>query len=465
MGTSGEEHAYRRLSLWWDGLPGTIEARAPLEGDTSADVAIIGAGFTGLWSAYYLKRQRPQLRVVIIEGEVAGFGPAGRNAGWASGGIAGNWRVYEQSHGTEAVRRAELLTYSAIDEIGEVVRRERIDCDYAKDGTVIVATTPAQEARLIADVERARQRKLTAAGLRELTSTELNKLITVPSSRRAIYSPHNASVDPARLVRGLAEACERSGVVIYERTRAVAIESGRVDCTAGQVHADHILRTTEAYTTQLPRQQRHYLPLYHVMLATEPLPADVWDAIGWRTAVTFRDRKHLFFHARRTRDGRLAVGGRGAPYKLSQPLAQPVERDRAMRAKLQNALRQYFPAASRFEITHQWGGPLAVPRDWCMAIAYDRMSGLGSAGGYSGHGVVASNIAGRTLADLILRRDTDLVSLPWVAHASPRWEPEPLRYLASRAVIGVLGSADRYEDTHARRARRAGLVAPFAQPS
>jgi glycine/D-amino acid oxidase-like deaminating enzyme len=428
------------------------------------DVAIVGAGFTGLWSAYYLKRQQPHLRVVILEREVAGFGPAGRNAGWASGGIAGSWRVYEQSHGGDAVRRAELLTYSAVDEIGEVARRERIECGYAKDGMVIVATTPAQEARLVSDLERARQREL-AAGLRELTSMELGKLVTVPSSRRAIYSPHNASVDPARLVRGLAEACERSGVVVYEGTEAVAINRGYVDCTAGQVQADHILLATESYTTQLARRQRQYLPLYHVMLATEPLPAKAWDAIGWRTAVTFRDRRHLFFHARRTRDDRLVVGGRGAPYKLLHPLAQRVDQDRGMRAKLQNALRQYFPAASRFKITHQWGGPLAVPRDWCMAIAYDRTTGLGSAGGYSGHGVVAANIAGRTLADLVLARDTDLVSLPWVAHTSRRWEPEPIRFLASRAVVGVLGSADRYEDRHDRRAWRANLVAPFAQPS
>jgi glycine/D-amino acid oxidase-like deaminating enzyme len=202
-----------------------------------------------------------------------------------------------------------------------------------------------------------------------------------------------------------------------------------------------------------------------VMLATEPLPADVWDAIGWHTAVTFRDRRHLFFHAKRTRDDRLAVGGRGAPYKLSQPLAQPVHQDRDMRAKLQNAVGQYFPAASRFKITHQWGGPLAVPRDWCMAITYDQTTGLGSAGGYSGHGLVAANIAGRTLADLVLARDTELGSLPWVGHTSRKWEPEPIRFLASRAVVSVLGSADRYEDTHDGRARRAGLVAPIAQPS
>jgi glycine/D-amino acid oxidase-like deaminating enzyme len=465
MGNSTQEQTYRRLSLWWDGLPGRIEPREPLGGNTTADVAIVGAGFTGLWSAYYLKRQQPQLRVVIIESEVAGFGPAGRNAGWVSGGIAGNWRVYEQSHGNEAVRRAELLTYSAVDEIGEVVRRERIECGYAKDGMVIVATTPAQEARLVADLERARQRNLAAAGLCEMTSTELRKLVTVPSSRRAIYSPHSASVDPARLVRGLAEACERTGVIIYEGTTAVAIKSGRVDCGGGRVQADHILRATESYTTQLPGEQRQYLPLYHVMIATEPLPTDVWDAIGWRTAVTFRDRRHLFVHAKRTRDERLAVGGRGAPHKLFQPFAQAVGQDRDMRTKLEDALRQYFPAASRFEITHQWGGPLAVPRDWCMAIAYDPTTGLGSAGGYSGHGLVAANIAGRTLADLVLARDTDLVSLPWVAHTSRRWEPEPLRFVASRAVVGVLGSADRYEDTHDRRAWRARLVAPFTQPS
>ena len=134
-----------------------------------------------------------------------------------------------------------------------------------------------------------------------------------------------------------------------------------------------------------------------------------------------------------------------------------------MRARLERTIAEHFPAAAGAAITHHWGGPLGVPRDWCCSVSYDPATGFGWAGGYTGHGVVTSNVLGRTLADLVLRRDTDLVSLPWVGHTSPRWEPEPLRFLASRAIVSTLGSADRAEDRRDRPAWRTRLVRPFMQ--
>ncbi len=462
--TASLDERYRACSLWLDGVSGSLAPRALLAGDTSCDVAVVGAGFTGLWTAYYLKRRQPDLRVVVLEREIAGFGPSGRNGGWVSAGIAGSWRVYGERKGSDAVLRAERETYRTVDEIGEVARREAIDCGFVKGGTLTIAMTEPQRARLERDLGDARGRGIEEDDVRRLTPDELGSLARIDGCLAATYSPHCARIDPARLVRGLAAACERAGVVIYERTEALELAPGRVRCRQGTVQADHVLRATESYTTQLPGQRLRFLPLYSLMVATEPLGSSAWDELGWPEGLTVRDRRHLFFYAQRTPDGRIAIGGRGASYSLRRPLSERSERNERVRDRLAATVRRHFPAAADATLTHHWGGPLAVPRDWCMSVIYDRARGTGWAGGYSGHGVVASNISGRTLADLVLGRDSDLVGLPWVGHRSRRWEPEPLRFLASRAIVDVLGSADRYEDRSGRRARRTALVAPFAQP-
>lgn len=459
-GTGAVERHYRERSLWLDGLGGSLARRAALAGDTSCDVAVVGAGFTGLWSAYYLKRRHPDARVVVVEREIAGFGPSGRNGGWVSGGIAGEWGVYARRAGNDAVLRAERATYAAVDEIRDVVEAERIDCGFAKEGMLAVATSGPQAGRLQSDLRDARAHGIGEEDRRVLGPSEVGALLQLPACRLGLYSPHAARVDPARLARGLADACARAGVVIHEGTEALEVGPKRVRCKGGTVTADHVIRATESYTTQLAGERLRYLPLYSLMIATEPLPTAVWDEIGWREGLVVRDRHHLFFYAQRTEDGRLAIGGRGAPYHLGHPISQASERDATVRARLEETIRRQFPAAAGAAVTHHWGGPLAVPRDWCMAIGYDRASGFGWAGGYAGHGVVAANVAGRTLADLVLGRTSELTTLPWVGHRARNWEPEPLRFLASRAIVGALGSADRHEDRTGRPAWRCTLLAP-----
>lgn len=459
------EQRYRARSLWLDHAPSSLTPRPSLSGDATFDVAIVGGGFTGLWTAYYLKHLQPDARVVVLEREIAGFGPSGRNGGWVSGGIAGSWSVYAKSQGRDAVRRAERESYRAVDEIGSVVEREQIDCGFRKDGTLAVAMTEPQASRLRAQLAAAREHGIAEEDRRALESHELGEFVAVPTCLFAIYSPHCARVDPARLVRGLAEACERAGVVILERTDALEVGPRRVRCREGVVTADHVIRATESYTTQLPGEKLRFLPLYSLMIATEPLSPAIWSELGWREGLTVQDERHLFFYAQRTTDGRIAIGGRGAPYHLDRPIDEANERNEGVHQRLRETIRKHFPAAADAAITHHWGGPLAVPRDWCMSVSYDRSTGFGWAGGYSGHGVAAANISGRTLADLVLGRSSDLVTLPWVDHRARRWEPEPLRYIASQAIVNVFAAADRYEDRTDRTARRAALVAPFTQQS
>lgn len=250
-------------------------------------------------------------------------------------------------------------------------------------------------------------------------------------------------------------------VRIFEQTAARLIAPGRVVTDRGTLGADHVLRCTEAFTVEQAGQGRRYLPLYSLMIATEPLPASAWAELGWAGRETVSDTRHLFFYAQRTADDRIAIGGRGAPYALGSPINEARTQDPGVRERLMRTVARHFPSAAEARITHHWGGPLAVPRDWCMSVNHDPATGLGEAGGYSGHGVVAANIAGRTLADLVLGRSTDLVTLPWVGHRSRSWEPEPLRFLASRAIVGIMGSSDRVEERIPHTARRMRLIEPF----
>jgi glycine/D-amino acid oxidase-like deaminating enzyme len=421
-------------------------------------VAIVGAGFTGLWAAYYLKRYEPALRVTVIEREIAGYGPSGRNGGWAGSGIAGSPGAYRVAKGSDALRRAARETRDAVDEIGRVAQAEGIECGYRKAGTLMVASSEPQRARLPARSDDPDD------GERLLAPAEVEEFVRMQGVIGARFTPHAARVDPARLVRGLASACERLGVTILERTTARELGPGRVRCDGGTIRADTVLRATESYTTQLPGERLRYLPLYSLMVATEPLPNEVWAEIGWRDGLLIGDLHHLLFYAQRTADGRIAIGGRGAPYRLRRPISEDHERSPAVAARLTLALRRHFPAAREAAITHHWGGPLAVPRDWSMTVEFDKRTGFGWAGGYSGHGVVATNIAGRTLAELVLGRDSERVTLPWVHHRSRRWEPEPLRFLASNAIVRVLDSADHHEDRTGRPALRVRLLAPFLPP-
>jgi glycine/D-amino acid oxidase-like deaminating enzyme len=443
---------YRSRSLWLEGLPSDLTPRPGLSGDADCDVAIVGGGFSGLWSAYYLKRLQPDLRVTVLEREIAGFGPSGRNGGFVLGGLVGPAGVFGL-HGSE-LARAVAVTNVAVDEIGEVARREGIECGYLKAGALSVATSAPQWERLQA-----------APGEGELLSAaETEAMVAVPGLYGGRFTALAARIDPARLVRGLAEACERLGVTIHEHTAAVAIEPGRVRCATGTLRAETVVRATESYTTQLPGQRMRYLPLYSLMIATEPLSASTWRELRWGDGLLVDDVHYLFFYAQRTIDGRIAIGGRGAPYRLLSPIDVRNERNERVRERLIRGLQRAFPAAAEAQITHHWGGPLAAPRDWSMSVNYDRARGIVTAGGYTGHGVAAANLSGRTVADLILGRESDLVTMPWVGHKSRRWEPEPLRYLASKAIISTLGSADRHEDASGRRARRVIAIRPFLPP-
>lgn len=455
------EQRYRERSLWLDVLPGSLAPRPPLQGDAECDIAIVGAGFIGLWAAYSIAVAEPALRVRVLEAEIAGFGAAGRNAGFVSAGIAGEARVYEARGGRDGVHQAERAMVAAIDEIGAVVAHEGIECGWVKNGALRVATSRAQLDRLHAGVAARRARGLLEDDVRMLSAGEVVERVRIEGVLGGTHTPHCARVNPAALVRGLAEACERRGVVIHERTRARQIGPGRVVTDSGALRADTVLRATEAFTVLLPGHERRFLPVYSHMLATEPLSEALWEEIGWAGCEPVADQRYVFRYGQRTPDGRIALGGAGATYHWGSRMRSSFEGDPVALGRVEKTLRAWFPPLRETRITHRWGGAFATPRDWSMGIGFDPAARVGWAGGLAGHGVVASSLCGRTLADLVLGHETDLTTLPWVGHESRPWEPEPLRLLAARTVPLVLRGADEAEDRGVRRARRASLVRRF----
>ncbi len=454
-GTAPGTGVYGGVSFWLDTLPEPIVARPPLGGDLEADVAIVGAGFTGLWTAYYLRRRDPRLRVAVLEAEVAGFGASGRNGGWCSALFAASWGRVARDHGLESATAMRRAMQESVDEIGLVADEEGIDAHFAKGGTVALARSPAQLARARAQLEEARALGIGPEDLLLLDPAEARARVGASRVLGALYTPHCAALHPGRLVRGLAEVVERRGAAIYERTPVAAIEPRKVVTAAGTVRAEAVVRATEGYTARLPGTRRLLAPVYSLMIATAPLPEAAWEEIGLSGRATFNDERHLLVYGQRTADGRLAFGGRGAPYHFGSRIAPENEIAPGVHETLAATLAEMLPAAAGVEITHRWGGPLGVPRDWFSAVDFDRRSGLAWAGGYVGDGVSTTNLAGRTLADLITGADSDLTRLAWVGRRPRRWEPEPLRFLGVNAAVVVMRSADRVEERAGRPARRA----------
>ncbi|MCW2752698.1 MAG: FAD-dependent oxidoreductase [Marmoricola sp.] len=448
------------VSLWADTVGGHTPVRAALPGPASYDVVVVGAGFTGLWTAYYLSAADRSLRIAVLEAETAGFGASGRNGGWCSALFPTPWsKLAAASSATEALRLHRAMADTVV-EVGRVVEAEGIEADYQRGGTLTLARSRPQVRRLREELAEWLGHGFTDADVRWLDETEARDHLKATGVQGGLFTPHCAAVHPARLVRGLAAAVERRGVSIFEGTRVHAIDAGSVLTDVGRVEADIVVRATEAWTSQLPRSRRAIAPVYSLMVATEPLSAETWAHVGLDGRPTFTDGRHVIIYGQRTADGRLAFGGRGAPYHLGSRIRPGFDAEPGVFTKLRRSLVDLLPQLGDARFTHAWGGPLGITRDWSASVGLDRGSGQAWAGGYVGDGVGTTNLAGRTLTDLILRRDTELTSLPWVDHHSPSWEPEPLRWLGINAGLRAMTAADAEE----RLTRRPSVIAKAMSP-
>jgi len=446
--------------LWWDQLP--EQMRTPLgkalDTDTTVDVAIVGAGFTGLWTAYYLLKAMPGIHIAIIEKHRAGFGASGRNGGWASALFPISDAVIAKRFGLDAAHQMRNALNHAVDEIGRVAEQHNWDIDWAKGGTIVAARSAAQLESMQEHVRTESNNGLPAQDT-WLDRDQTLAMMQATDVLGGLFTPHCASIQPAKLVRSLARHVVEQGATLYEQTAATSIEPGVVRTSGGDVRARYIVRATEGYTPTLKGQRRTLIPLYSLMIATEPLPQETWEHIGLTQRPTFSDGRHLIIYGQRTADGRIAFGGRGAPYTFGSQIRQQSEMNRTVHRMLGQALIDLFPILAKHRITHAWGGPLGIARDWWASVGLDPVTGLAWSGGYVGDGVVTSHLGGKTLSALI-SRDTEnpLVHLPWVNHHSRTWEPEPLRWTGVTLSRYAMSSADRVEAKRGRPSYRARLI-------
>lgn len=445
-------------SFWYANtqVPGR---RPPLPGDREADVCIVGGGLSGLWTAYYLKQARPELEIVVLEREFAGFGGSGRNGGWLSSEFVAPRKRVAKRVGRDAVVALQREMQATVDEVIGVLDREGIDADVAKDGLLHVARSPAQLQRMHAHLAEDREFGLGEQDVVELSPAELAERVRVAAAVGGTWSPHAARVQPAKLVRGVAEAVERLGVTIYEGTSVEEIRPGIAVSDRGNVRARYVLRCLEGFTAGLRGERRTWLPMNSAIVATAPLPDEVWAEIGWNQREVLGDGAHAYMYAQRTADGRIALGGRGVPYRFGSRTDRNGQTQAATVESLIGILHDLFPAVAGIPIDHAWCGVLGVPRDWSPSVHLDRVTGLGWAGGYVGSGLATTNLAGRTLRDLIVGEDTQLTRLPWVRDRVRRWEPEPLRYLGVHGIYRLYRAADRRESEGLERTSRLALLA------
>jgi glycine/D-amino acid oxidase-like deaminating enzyme len=432
------------VSFWYADIGLPKSHRAPLKSDISADVAIIGAGFTGLWTAYYLMKSAPDLKVVVLEKDFAGYGASGRNGGWCMGTLSWDHEAYAKTSSREAVLEMVKALEATVGEISTVCAAEGIDADILPSEELMVATNLAQMARIKSTVAD-HIHWGNAHRVRTLSAAEAAQRVSVPGVLGAMVVTGMTRIQPAKLVRGLAEAVERRGATIFEDTEVLSYAKGEVITRGGSIRAPIILRCTEGFTAGLPGHKRDWLPMNSSQIATAPLPPEIWAKIGWDGHELIGDMNNSYCYCQRTREGRITVGARGVPYKFGSRMDKNGAPDAQTIQRLIEVLHRHFPATIGVPIDHAWCGVIGVPRDWCATVGLDSATGLGWAGGYVGVGVSTSNLAGQTLADLALGRKTERTGLPWVNRRVRKWEIEPLRWLGVHLMYYLLRKGDDRE--------------------
>ena len=439
------------VSYWLAATPAGPR-RPSLRGATTADVAIVGAGFTGLWTALALTDTDPSLRVVVLEQETVGFGASGRNGGFCQASL---------THGLDNGLRhfpdeIDLLEREGIANLRELIaftREHGIDCDLEETGALAVADQPYQVEEFRAAVGE------SAPYGEELTFLDRDAIqaeVHSPLWLAGLYQPPGRDVllDPAKLVRGLARVCEERGIAIHEDTRVSAVErrAGGVRLTTAAggdaratLDADHVVVATSAYSGWLRRLESHFVPVYDYVLVSDPLTPDQMASIGWERRQAMADANNQFHYFRLTADNRILWGGYDAIYYWNNGVGPRFDRRPATFEKLATNFRRAFPQLATLPFPYRWGGAIDTTSRFTVTFGQALGGRLTYALGYTGLGVGASRWAAGVVRDFILRPESDLLRLRFVRSKPFPFPPEPLRSLAVNAVRHELDRADRNE--------------------
>ena len=416
-----------------------------LEGNCETDIAIIGAGFTGLWTAHFLKQLEPKLEIVVLEQGVAGYGGSGRNAGQVSSTIDHSHKLAIAHFGIDEARRMTRVGLQNIEELQQFIREHAIDCDFERSGQLAVALTPAQVNDAHDLVAAAEQ--LGVAAVRFLSQEETRAELNSPLSFAGVSDPGWGIVNPVKLVDGLQREAERLGVKFFERTRVRAVERAsleiRVQTASGIVTATKAILATDVYTHQLfPQLLRRYIPLYDYVVVSEPLTADQLAAIGWRNRQAVVDFRTFFNYYRLTADNRILWGTSEARYYPPNRVEATCDHSEGHYAALRESFRRHFPQLADLDFPYAWGGPIASTTRLTPFFGTLEGGRVLYGLGYTGLGVANSRLAGKILAHMALARSHELLELAMVQRKPFPYPPEPLRRLAVNAVTNALRRVD-----------------------
>lgn len=442
------------VSFWLEDAEDGIR-RPALDGSCTVDVAVVGAGLTGLWTAREVLRRDPSRSVLVLEARTAGFGASGRNGAWLIAGLGISAGELARRTSPAQARATILAMREALDEVQRTLDEDGIDARLRRKGNLRVARGPHEVPAMEHGLE-VLERLGVADGYELLDADALERRVRIDDARGALFEPYSAAIHPGHLVRGLARSVEAHGGTIVEHTPVVDLTPRQgparptVVTPTGTVSADAVVLATEAWTSRLPGFQRRVLPVYSLVVLTEPIDDERWAQIGWQGHELLASHRYTVDYLSRTVDGRILFGGRGAPYHFGSRIDDRYDHHERTHAGLRQQLLEWFPALRGVGFSHAWGGPLGMPRDWMPSFEHDPVTGIGAAYGYTGQGVLATNLAGRVLADLVVHGDTPYRDLPVVGHRPRRWEPEPLRWLGARYLQVALA---RLDERSAQRGR------------
>jgi glycine/D-amino acid oxidase-like deaminating enzyme len=432
------------LSLWLDEY-GPYEASPPLQGSQSADIAVIGGGFTGLVTAYEIKRAEPALRVALLEAKTAGYGASGRNGSFGMTVVGLGFSATALLRGRGFLKDAHTYMERAVDAMDDLILRENLDCQRLRPGFLRVATSPAYARKLQHEVEL--MSSLGFDGIFWLDRDETCARVASERYLGAVWEPRLVLVDPARLARAEKQLALRAGVQVFENSQVISVSQGppyTLRTSAGSLKADKLIYALNAYAHLFPGLRRRQIPAFTYMIATAPLTAEQLVPIGWQGQEGLEDARNLVHYYRLTPDRRIVLGG--GPVGITFANSLQADSNQAAWRHLERYLHFLFPHLKGIEITHRWGGPFSVTTSLTPAIgALDGGRTFYSLG-CIGHGVSTSHLNAQTLRDLVLERSTDLVDGPFVNRRSLLWPPEPLRSVAALALRSYLQLEDRYNE-------------------
>lgn len=433
--------------IWW--LETVQRApRPPLRGDLDVDVAIIGGGFTGLWTAYHLLSEDAACRVALLEREEIAYGASGRNGGFAMTLLDMSLAHLRRNHGDDAARAAHDAVAASVDEIGDTIARHAIDCEWVKGGLLVVATNRGQLARVEADLTTAEA--LGLEGFRRLSAAEVRAEVDSPTYLGALEETHCGVCNPARLAAGLADVVASMGAHVFETTdvRDIVAPGDRMVLVTpgGSVRAEQLVLATNAWAVGTPWFRRLVVPLYTYVVLTEPIPEARWETIGWARRQGIEDKRNYVHYYRRTADGRVLWGGGDGIVHFGRRIRPAYDRHDRIMGELVRTFHATFPQFADVRITHHWGGPVA------MTVTFLPLFGTLPGGrihyglGYNGHGVAPSHTGGKILRDKVLGRPSDLTRLCFVDRPELRFPPEPLLWLGAELTRRALLRQDRRFD-------------------